>query len=71
MTAKLLYKMLVLPLLTYVLRHGLLVVFERKILRKIYGPVNEGRTLRRRNNEKLYVTYTKMLKLFIKSNFDD
>jgi hypothetical protein len=36
------------------LHHG---VFERKILRRIYGPICEGVTWRSRYNEELYLLY--------------
>ena len=32
-------------------------IFERKILRKIYGPVNENGEWRIRNNKELYELY--------------
>jgi len=32
-------------------------VFERKILRRIYGPIWEGATWRSRHNEELYRLY--------------
>jgi hypothetical protein len=35
-------------------------VFERKILRRMYGPICEDATLRSRSNEELYRLYDEM-----------
>ena len=34
-----------------------LIIFERKILQKIYGPIKEGEIWRIRNNKELYQVY--------------
>jgi hypothetical protein len=55
------YKTLIRPVVTYGSEtwtlaksdENLLGIFERKILRKIYGPIQEGGTWRIRNNEEL------------------
>jgi len=55
------YKMLIRPVVTYGSETwtftksdgNLLRIFERKILRKIYGPIQEGDIWRIRNNEEL------------------
>jgi hypothetical protein len=55
------YKTLIRPVVTYGSEtrtltksdENLLRMFERKILRKIYGPIQEGDTWRIRNNEEL------------------
>lgn len=60
-----LYKSLILPVLTYgaeawvmsTADEKMLGVFERKILRKIFGPVREGGEFRRRLNDELYQIY--------------
>jgi hypothetical protein len=56
-----LYKTLIRPVVTYGSEtwtltksdENLLRIFERKILRKIYGPIQEGDTWRITNNEEL------------------
>jgi hypothetical protein len=55
------YKTLISPVVTYGSKtwtltksdENLLRIFERKILRKIYGPIQEGDIWRIRNNEEL------------------
>ena len=53
-----LYNTLILPLLTYgaesVADAAALGVFERKILRKIFGPIRVGAEFRPRMNHELY-----------------
>ena len=64
-TKSVLYKTLIRPVLTYASETWVLsktnerqlAVFERKILRKIYGPLNEGGVWRRRYNQELYDLY--------------
>ena len=61
-TKVMLYKTLLRPVLTYGSESWVvnktderrLAVFERKILRRIYGPVEENGTWRRRHNRELY-----------------
>jgi hypothetical protein len=56
------YKTLIRPVLTYGCEswtmkkedENILRRFERKIIRRIYGPVREGREWRIRNNEEIY-----------------
>ena len=64
-TKVLLYKTLIIPVLTYgmetlpLTKSSLDCIsrFERKILRRIYGPVKEGDNWRRRYNAELYELY--------------
>ena len=64
-TKTLIYKTLILPVLTYASEswsmsradEELLHVFERRILRTIFGPVCEGDLYRRRYNSELYRDY--------------
>ena len=58
------HKTLIRPVVTYASEtwsltkpyENLLRIFERKILRRIYGPVQEGDIWRIRNNEKLNIS---------------
>jgi hypothetical protein len=60
-----LYKTLIRPVLTYASETWTLTkqdenrldAFERKILRRIYGPIKDGEVWRRRNNAELYGLY--------------
>lgn len=67
-TKTLIYKTLILPVLTYGSEtwtisksdENLLLVFERKILRKIFGAICENGHWRRRYNFELYAKYTEL-----------
>ena len=60
-----LYKTLIKPVLTYASETWTLTkrdqsslnIFERKILRRIYGPIKDGNIWRRRYNSELYALY--------------
>lgn len=69
-TKIMIYKTLILPVLTYGSEtwtlsksdENLLLIFERKILRKIFGAVFENGTWRRRYNFELYSKYAEVAK---------
>lgn len=64
-TKLIIYKTIVRPVLTYAAEtwattladENKLLVFERNILRRIFGPVQEGNAWRRRKNRELYQLY--------------